>query len=77
MLFIIRKTIYGYQVKKGLETIKSTENPLGPGYIMPGFRLYELRTFKTHKQALSYIEKNKKTTDQIRDLTLQNETTPY
>ena len=53
----IRKDSIGRWVaEKGVE-IKEGPNPFGPGYIMPGFMVYELHTFKTEKDAKKYIDK--------------------
>jgi len=47
----ITKTSYGdYKVEWG-KTIKSQPNPVGIGYIMPGFMVYKMSHYNTLKEA--------------------------
>lgn len=45
----------GFVAEKGIK-VESQPNPCGIGYIMPAFIVYEMHSFDTEKQALSYIK---------------------
>lgn len=52
----IRKSGHGgFVAEKGIK-VESKPNPCGIGYIMPAFIVYEMHSFDTEKQALSYIK---------------------
>lgn len=66
----ITKSKIGFKVEKGLESNGGEPVPDMPGWFtMPGFIVYEISTFNTHRQALSFVQQKKHKDDSIIDLT--------
>lgn len=57
MVWKIRKSALGFVAEKGCEVKSGTPSPLGIGFLMPAFIVYESATFKTKRQAEKYIIK--------------------
>ena len=72
MQYRIRKNNIGIVLEKGNQ-IQSQPNPFGVGYIMPGFMVYELRTFYSLAEVIRYIVKSSKKGDIAADIVAYGE----
>lgn len=69
----ITRSEIGFRVEKGLKSNGGVSVPNRPRcFAMPAFIVYEMSTFDTHRQALSFIQQKKHKDDTIIDLTEMN-----